>query len=522
MADVFISYSRRDKDFVEVLHQALTKSQYDAWVDWQDIPLTADWWAEIQAGIDAADTFVFVISPDSVASPICGKEVDHAAANHKRLVPIVRRDGFDMAQMRPVLGQHNWLFFRQNDDFDSAFQALVTALQTDLEHVKTHTRLLVRAREWETQGRSTDFLLRGSDLEAAEDWLTASGSKLPLPSQLHHEYLGSARRAETLRQQQQRRRLQAFLAAVAGLAVVSLALAIFALAQRQEAVARRREALDQRARAYEQANLAFARQLAAEIEARDQGNLAGLQRLAQIGPETVVDLGLETLSPDKAALLRGLQPAKVVISKTGQFMAVLTRDRELFAWNLTSQAVVLETGPAVLLVDLDFSPDDRILTATTQSGELRIWKVGPSRYDLINTLKAHSSPLSDSAFSPNGRFLVTADRSGAAKIWDVSTLSAAAAQPIATLLHQGEVSSVVVSADEQYVISGSRDATVRVWSIDGQQLLCIPHLQPVWLVGLSSEDGALGSVSGNYRVRIWRWRDLLNQPDQIEGARSAC
>ncbi len=69
MTDVFISYSRKDKAFVQVLHQALTQSKYDAWVDWQDIPLTADWWEEIKSGIEAADTFVCVISPDSMAIP---------------------------------------------------------------------------------------------------------------------------------------------------------------------------------------------------------------------------------------------------------------------------------------------------------------------------------------------------------------------------------------------------------------------------------------------------------------------
>lgn len=37
MADVFISYSRRDKEFVQVLYDALRASQYDTWVDWQDI-----------------------------------------------------------------------------------------------------------------------------------------------------------------------------------------------------------------------------------------------------------------------------------------------------------------------------------------------------------------------------------------------------------------------------------------------------------------------------------------------------
>jgi WD40 repeat protein len=32
-----------------------------------------------------------VISPDSVASPVCGWEVSHAIQNNKRLIPIVRR-----------------------------------------------------------------------------------------------------------------------------------------------------------------------------------------------------------------------------------------------------------------------------------------------------------------------------------------------------------------------------------------------------------------------------------------------
>ena len=82
MTDVFISYSRKDKAFVQVLNQALTNSKYDAWVDWENIPLTADWWEEIKAGIEAADTVIFVISPASIASKVCGQEIDHAAENN--------------------------------------------------------------------------------------------------------------------------------------------------------------------------------------------------------------------------------------------------------------------------------------------------------------------------------------------------------------------------------------------------------------------------------------------------------
>ena len=70
MSDVFISYSRRDIDFVRYLFDQLTTHDREAWADWQDIPPTADWLAEIYSGIEAANTFLFVISPDSVTSEI--------------------------------------------------------------------------------------------------------------------------------------------------------------------------------------------------------------------------------------------------------------------------------------------------------------------------------------------------------------------------------------------------------------------------------------------------------------------
>ena len=43
MSDVFISYSRRDIDFVRHLFDQLKARDRDAWADWQDIPPTADW-----------------------------------------------------------------------------------------------------------------------------------------------------------------------------------------------------------------------------------------------------------------------------------------------------------------------------------------------------------------------------------------------------------------------------------------------------------------------------------------------
>ncbi len=78
MTNIFISYSRRDNKFVQILYEALRKSKQNTWVDWQNTLQVVDWLIEIYDGIEAATTFIFVISPDSVASKVCRQEIEHA------------------------------------------------------------------------------------------------------------------------------------------------------------------------------------------------------------------------------------------------------------------------------------------------------------------------------------------------------------------------------------------------------------------------------------------------------------
>ena len=92
MSKVFISYSRRDKVLAKRLTGELQKSEIDFWIDWEDIPPTVDWWKEIEKGIEESDAFLFLISPDSIKSKVCGQELEHAVQNGKRLLPVVLRD----------------------------------------------------------------------------------------------------------------------------------------------------------------------------------------------------------------------------------------------------------------------------------------------------------------------------------------------------------------------------------------------------------------------------------------------
>lgn len=83
-------------------------------MDWEGIVPSADWMEEIHAAIDRADAFVFVISPDSVASRVCIEELAYAEQHQKRLIPIVRRD-VPTAAVPAALQRLNWLFFRETD-----------------------------------------------------------------------------------------------------------------------------------------------------------------------------------------------------------------------------------------------------------------------------------------------------------------------------------------------------------------------------------------------------------------------
>ncbi|MGV0024025.1 TIR domain-containing protein [Phormidesmis priestleyi] len=190
--DLFISYSRRDKEFVHNLDAAFRKLNRDPWIDWEDIPDGEEWRKAIALGIENADTFIFVVTPDSAASRECIKELEQAIALNKRIIPIVRRE---TTSVHPVLAELNWIFFRESDDFNIAFRKLIKAINTDLPHVQTHTRLLSRAIEWE-HGRDDGFLLRGKDLKSAEEWLAKLDKKEPRPTELQYKYILKSREVE--------------------------------------------------------------------------------------------------------------------------------------------------------------------------------------------------------------------------------------------------------------------------------------------------------------------------------------
>ena len=203
MSHIFISYSRRDIDFAQKIVDALAANNLDTWIDWKSIPKGEDWEQEIYRGIEEADAFLFLISPDSVASEMCNKEIAHAVKNGKRILPIVIRDA-DLKIIHPEISKRNWIFCRDGqDDFNKAIEETRKTIHTDYEWLKYHTELQVKALKWE-QKKDNSRLLRGKELREAEQQLAeVSGQEDPQPTKLQRDYILASRRNE----EQQRSRI---------------------------------------------------------------------------------------------------------------------------------------------------------------------------------------------------------------------------------------------------------------------------------------------------------------------------
>lgn len=225
---VFISYSRADSVFADELAAGLEFArQFEVTIDRHSIVEGEDWKRRLGALITDADTVVFLLSPDSAKSEICGWEVEEAWRLSKRILPVLVRS-IGTVPAPPQLAALNYVRFDEGRSFMAGLSGLVRALNTDVEWLREHTRLLARALEWESAGRAPIRLLSGSDIAEAKAWLARRPKDAPEATDAHLAYIRASEAAEADRDNAERKRLAEVAAAQAASAS--------ALAEREAAV----------------------------------------------------------------------------------------------------------------------------------------------------------------------------------------------------------------------------------------------------------------------------------------------
>jgi len=457
MADVFVSYSRRDSAFVGHLVDSITARGKHVWLDTEGIADAEVFPEAIKRAIEGSDAFVFVITPSAVESAFCENEVEYAREMQKRIVPVLRYPVPD-PDLPAEIRDRNWIPFTEDGEFDAGLSRLLNALDTDLEAARAHTRWLVKALEWDSERRDKSFLLRGAELKAAETWLASQreGAE-PAPTQLQREYLLASREAAARRQ-------RTMTVGAAAIAAVSVGLLIFALISRGQAVSERVGARAQALAAESQAQLANDPEISVILGMRAVKTRATPQTLFALRAAldaSPLELGLPTianpgdcgfngglaaaLSPNGREIAEGTCTGLVRILDTatgrvvrsenigdnvtwlayapnGSVLALGTGDG-VSAINPQTGALVKSglaaglggIGRAVNTTALAFSPDGRTLAVDSPDG-LAIGSLASSRSRTVN-----ADLGGNIAFSPDGRMLFAGAQDASLHIYDAST-----------------------------------------------------------------------------------------------------
>jgi WD40 repeat protein len=414
LADVFISYAREDRDVVRRLTAILESRGRQSWVDWQDIEPSDTWWRSVTEAIDAADAIVFIASPDSLASVICQRELDHAVRQNKRLIAVVVRE-VEGLPIPEAISAVNWVFLRGQDDWKTGIVTLERALDLEIEFVRLHTRILTRAEAWRLSGRRPTPLLRGDELRAAELWVSraAEGTE-PKPTELQTEFVVASRQAASRRQ---RRAVTASLV----IAVIAIGLSIFAFVQR--------------AQARHQAQVAESRQLASSAEAELSSDPEQSIALASSGVRVqatsqaihALSIALDT-SRLRLDLLGPSPVTSLAFSPSGAELAIGSSDGAVRMWNLPDRRLLWTEGaggPAVS--SLSFAQSDDVLVVGRSSDSApsgcSVNVLNVESGERVRALGSSGSGFCDqfAGFIGSGRDVAVASSDGVVQIWNVDS-----------------------------------------------------------------------------------------------------
>lgn len=125
--DIFISYSRRDQEFVTRLASDLDAQVAGVWFDQSAIQPGEKWHDEIMEGINDCKAFVLILSPDAMQSRYVQEELSKALELGKRIFPVLYRSAKWTGTIESLVKEIQTLDLRSGSYTDN-FHKLVDGL----------------------------------------------------------------------------------------------------------------------------------------------------------------------------------------------------------------------------------------------------------------------------------------------------------------------------------------------------------------------------------------------------------
>jgi WD40 repeat protein/serine/threonine protein kinase len=385
---------------------------------------------------------------------------------------------------------------------------------------------------WERRGRREEEVWQGRALSDALRSLERCRGAVP---ESIRQFLEAGKRVD--RRRRRRRRLLAISAfgALLLVAVASVIVAVVLDRQRRAVQQEKQRAQLRTADAQrEGARAALARGLPLEARAKYR------ESLETSDSPLVRALGWE-LARHPLLWRRKVTAAvnRVAFSPDGGSLAVATENRSVYVIDTRTAVPRLFRGHVAF--NVAFSPDGRKLAGAARGGGLVVWDLpgGGARVH-----KGHTGDLWSAAFTPNGR-VVTVSSDHTLRIWPGprtlfnfgrhigvavavhpggELVAAAGTDAVIRLIdrsgrlvrvlsgHTATVHDLGFSGDGRHLVSGSKDRTVRVWSL-GRALkdpkaevpvqVLRGHTDEIWGVSISPDGSLVASGGRDNTARLW-------------------
>ena len=178
--------------------------------------------------------------------------------------------------------------------------------------------------------------------------------------------------------------------------------------------------------------------------------------------------------------------------------------------------LVLQTGHAMRVDGIAFSPDGQLLASGSADNTIKLWDTVSKRE--VRTLAGHTGGIKAVAFRPDGQWLASGAIDANIKFWDVAT-----GKELRNLNGNGSVSTVAFSPDGRWFAAGNMEKEIKLWDLktQGEPLTLSGHSGFITSVAFSPDGRWLASGSADKTVKIWETetgrevRTLMGHSDRI-------